>query len=87
MIVYKDRYGNPVLGFYWSVPTFDSGDREWDSWGAAFLINYGRNIDAVVCSGGYHLAELEVYRQLVSVSRNVVPLFQEHGFPVKFEML
>lgn len=46
------------LVIYTSIPTFDSGNREWDSRILEFLIFDGQAVSLVVLRGGYHIAHL-----------------------------
>ena len=43
-----DAYGGKVLKTYTQIPTFDSGDREWDSKELEFLFFDGKDIHLVV---------------------------------------
>lgn len=48
-----------------SIPTFDSGDREYDSWHDLFLLQERNGIiRAVYCTGGYRVARVEGYAQV-----------------------
>ena len=48
-----------------SIPTFDSGDREYDSWHDLFLLQeHNGIIRAVYCTGGYRVAHVEGYAQV-----------------------
>lgn len=51
----EDIYGSKVLCVFNAVPTFDSGDREWDSKRIEYLMFDGRDINLVVMKGGYKL--------------------------------
>lgn len=48
-----------------SIPTFDSSDREYDSWHDLFLLQeHNGIIRAVYCTGGYKIAHVEGYAQV-----------------------
>ena len=48
-----------------SIPTFDSDDREYDSWHDLFLLQeHNGIIRAVYCRGGYRVAHVEGYAQV-----------------------
>lgn len=48
-----------------SIPTFDSSDREYDSWHDLFLLQeHNGIIRAVYCTGGYRVAHVEGYAQV-----------------------
>ena len=46
----------PALRLYARIPTFDSYDRESDSWHALVLFGEGSAVHGVYCKGGYRLA-------------------------------
>lgn len=62
--VYKDKNGKKVLRFYVSVPTFDSNDREWDSYRKLFLIPDEDGITGIMVCGGYRIAKVFTYRDI-----------------------
>lgn len=80
--VYSDCYGNTVLAFYTDIPTFDSGDREWDSLHAEYLLYDGKEYALISCKSGYRIAEIAVYSGLVSVSEGMRPWFNRLGFEI-----
>ena len=57
----QDAFGEQVLKIYTQVPTFDSGDREWDSKVLEYLFFDGRAVNLVVLNGGYRIASLTFY--------------------------
>lgn len=47
------------------IPTFDSGDREYDSWHELYLLQESDGIiRAVYCTGGYSIARIEGYAEV-----------------------
>ena len=64
---------------YASIPTFDSGDREWDSRILEFLIFDGQAINLVVLRGGYHIAHLTFYETLLSADCCLKTYFDKLG--------
>ena len=50
--------GKPALRLYAKIPTFDSYDRESDSWHALVLFGDGDAVHGVYCKGGYRLAHV-----------------------------
>lgn len=77
----KDSYGRKALYVYTSVPTFDSGDREWDSAINEYLMFDGRDINLVKCRRGYRIASITIYGKLISASENTRPWLERLGFP------
>lgn len=77
-----DAYGNKVLRTYKQIPTFDSGDREWDSMELEYLFFDGKHIHLVVMRGGYRIAKLTFYEKLLSADICMKPIFEKLGWPV-----
>ena len=65
--------GTPFMFSYERIPTFDSGDREWDS--ACHLAVYADadGINMIHCRHGYKVPRIEVYIGLVKS----IPAFTE----------
>lgn len=78
----KDTFGNMVLRRYTEIPTFDSGDREWDSAEIEFLMFDGRDIHLIVLRGGYSIAHLTFYEKLLTADARMKPIFEKLGWPV-----
>ena len=79
--VNKDSYGYKVLHTYTQVPTFDSGDREWDSAIHEFLMFDGRDINLVKCRRGFKIASITIYGKLISATENSRTWLERLGFP------
>lgn len=77
-----DAYGEKVLRTYKQIPTFDSGDREWDSMELEYLFYDGKHIHLVVMRGGYRIAKLTFYEQLLTADVRMKPVFEKLGWPV-----
>lgn len=77
-----DVHGEKVLKTYTQIPTFDSGDREWDSKELEFLFFDGRDIHLVVMRGGYRIARLTFYEKLLSADVRMKPVFEKLGWPI-----
>ena len=78
----RDIYGERVLKTYTQIPTFDSSDREWDSKELEFLFFDGKHIHLVVMRGGYRIARLTFYKQLLSADARMKPVFEKLGWPM-----
>lgn len=76
-----DVYGHHVLRTYTQIPTFDSGDREWDSEELEFLMFDGKDMNLIVMRGGYRIASLTFYEKLLSADMRLKPLFEKLGWP------
>jgi hypothetical protein len=77
-----DDHGGKVLKTYTQIPTFDSGDREWDSKELEFLFFDGQDIHLVVMRGGYRIARLTFYEKLLSADIRMQPVFEKLGWPM-----
>lgn len=76
-----DAYGEKVLRTYKQIPTFDSGDREWDSMELEYLFFDGKHIHLLVMRGGYRIAKLTFYEKLLSADMRMKPIFETMGWP------
>lgn len=79
--IVTDTYGEKVLKTYKQIPTFDSGDREWDSRELEFLMFDGKHFNLVVMRGGYRIAKLTFYEKLVAADEQMKPIFERLGWP------
>ena len=77
-----DAYGEKVLRTYKQIPTFDSGDREWDSTELEYLFFDGKHIHLVVMRGGYRIAKLTFYEKLLTADARMKPIFEKLGWPM-----
>ena len=78
--IHRDIWGGNVLCAYTSIPTFDSGDREWDSKMLECLFFDGKEIHLVILRGGYRIAKLIFYSPLRGADLRLKPLFEELGW-------
>lgn len=62
--IYKNKAGKKALVIYVSVPTFDSADRQWDSYRKLFLIPEEGGMTGFMVSGGYEIAKILAYRDM-----------------------
>lgn len=63
--IFESTKYKTILRLSLSIPTFDSGDREYDSWHDLFLLQEHTGIiRAVYCTGGYRIARVEGYAQV-----------------------
>ena len=76
-----DTYGEKVLRTYKEIPTFDSGDREWDSTELEYLFFDGKHIHLVVMRGGYRIAKLTFYEKLLTADTRMKPIFEKLDWP------
>ena len=80
---YSDRFHHHVVAVVKSVPTFDSGDREYDSRHTLYLFHNEGRISAAYVKEGYRIAELYVLKDLQSVGEELKPYLEKAGFPLK----
>lgn len=74
--IYKNKAGEKVLVIHVSVPTFDSGDREWDSYRKLFLIPKGNEMEGYLVSGGYYVAEVVAYKGICCADKEIKKLLK-----------
>lgn len=72
--VYKNKAGEKALVICVSVPTFDSGDREWDSYRKLFLIPKGNEIEGYMVCGGYYVAQVVGYKGIYCADKEIKKL-------------
>lgn len=75
-----DKFGEKVLRIHYSIPTFDSCDREWDSMQQLFLMFDGKDIHLVTMNGGYRIAQIGFYEKLMSADIRIKPVFEKLGW-------
>lgn len=78
-----DAYGEKVLRTYKQIPTFDSGDREWDSMELEYLFYDGKHIHLAVMRGGYRIAKLTFYEKLLTADVRMKSIFEKLGWPME----
>ena len=78
-----DTFGEKVLRIHYSIPTFDSCDREWDSMQQLYLMFDGKNVHLVTMNGGYRIAQIGIYEKLLSADIRMKPIFEKLGWPLK----
>lgn len=65
VLIYTDGYYPKVVRICKDIPTFDSGDREYDSWHDLYLVQEkSGDIHAIYCTGGYHIALIQGYKKV-----------------------
>lgn len=81
----EDIYGNKALYCYREIPTFDPADREWDSWIKEYLMYDGKQVNLAVCRGGYKIARLTVYEELLEADMGLYAYLERLGYPAGSE--
>ena len=77
----RDTFGDLVLRRYTDIPTFDSGDREWDSEELEYLMFDGKDIHLIIMRGGYRIAHLIFFEKLLTADAWMKPIFEKLGWP------
>ena len=77
-----DKFGEKVLRIRYSIPTFDSIDREWNSKAEEYLMFDGKDIHLVTMAGGYRIAQLSFYEKLLSADIGMKPIFEKLSWPM-----
>ena len=73
--------GSKALRFTLDIPTFDSGDRESDSWHTLYLMPGKKrgSVDGIYCTGGYRLACAVYCTTLKEAPEGIWRLLRENG--------
>ncbi len=67
--------GIRFLRIRFDVPTFDSGDRQYDSWHTLYLIQKEHHgFDAVYATGGYQVVSVKGYKGLLEMPDELAEL-------------
>ncbi len=74
--VYRNKKNEEVLRIHVSIPTFDSGDREWDSYRELYIWPDGGKMCGVLTAGGYRVASVESYTDLRCADARTEELLQ-----------
>ena len=82
VLIGTDTFGEKVLKITHRIPTFDSGDREWNSRAEEYLIFDGEDIHLVSMTGGYRIAQLTFYEKLLSADIRMKPIFEKLECPL-----
>lgn len=82
VLIGVDKFGEKVLLIHYSIPTFDSCDREWNSKAEEYLMFDGKNIHLVSMAGGYRIAQLTFYEKLLAADARIKPIFEKLGWPM-----
>lgn len=77
----RDAFGDMVLRKRTEIPTFDSGDREWDSEELEYLMFDGKDIHLIIMRGGYRIAHLIFFEKLLTADARMKPTFEKLGWP------
>ena len=78
IVIFESTKYKTILRLSLSIPTFDSGDREYDSWHDLFLLQECNGIiRAVYCKGGYRVAHVEGYSQVYQYPETLKKYFQD----------
>ena len=80
-VLYQTADGKKALGLFVDIPTFDSGDRQYDSWHALYLMPGRRpgSVDGIYCTGGYRLALGVWCRNLRRAPWSLGKLLKDYG--------
>lgn len=74
--VFTDGYYPKVVRLSKDIPTFDSEDREYDSWHDLYLVQETNgNIHAVYCTGGYRVEKMRGYAKVYRLPNKLKKYF------------
>lgn len=76
--VFESAVYRKIVRLSLRIPTFDSSDREYDSWHDLYLLQeHGGKIRAVYCTGGYRVAKVEGYAEVYQYPEDLKIFFDE----------
>lgn len=76
VLVYTGGQYPKVVRLCKDMPTFDSGDREYDSWHDLYLVQEQSGTShAVYCTGGYRVATIQGYAKVYEYPRELKQYF------------
>lgn len=78
--VCRDEKDEAVLRIRVPVPTFDAGDREWDSYRELRIRSEAGRLHALLIAGGYRIASVYSCSDLRCADRRTEALLTELGF-------
>lgn len=76
-MIFKNKAGKKALVIHVSVPTFDYGDREWDSYRKLFLIPESGSMTGFMICGGYKIAKIFAYQDIHCADKKTKKLLDE----------
>lgn len=74
------RDGERVLALYEDVPTFDSGDRMYDSVHKAYIKRIGKELIALYIANGYVLSESNLYLGVKPENDDAAQMLRDTSF-------
>lgn len=74
--ILRDIHGRRFLKISEERPTFDSGDRDWDSYKWYGIMPHDGGIDVMMVNGGYSIGVIEIYRHLTDGGEAIRPLLE-----------
>lgn len=76
-MIFRNKAGKKALVIHVSVPTFDLGDREWDSYRKLFLIPEAGGMTGFMICGGYEVAKIIAYEDVRCADKKTESLLNE----------
>jgi len=86
--VYESKHKKRVLLIDEEVPTFDEGDRMYDSSKRLLFVTNGRDIHLIEVHYGYELGSFTLYTRMTAAKAAIKPLLDRAGLPtdqIRFE--
>lgn len=77
--IFRNKTGLKALVIHVSVPTFDSGDRQWDSYRELFLIPKEQRMTGFMVCGGYEIAKILAYNDVRCADEKTEKLLKGTG--------
>ena len=77
--IYKNELNENILQIRVSVPTFDSADREYNSYEKLFLFSKSGKLSGMLVKGGYRISTIDYYEDIRFADDLTAALLQAFG--------
>ncbi len=77
--IFKNKFGKMALALYRSIPTFDSSDREWDSYDELYIMPDGDKLTAFIVGGGHHIGIIYKYTDVLCGNELTENILKSYG--------
>ncbi len=77
--IFKNKFGKRALALYRSIPTFDSSDREWNSYDELYIMPDGDKLTAFIVGGGHHIGIIYKYTDVLCGNELTENILKSYG--------
>jgi len=76
---YKGGNGIPMVMFDESIPTFDSGDRMYDSFQCIYILKENGKLTGYYLHGGYRLSDVKKLTDVSGMDQKTIDIMNKYG--------